>query len=101
MLIKPKKSLGQNYLIDNNILNLMADIGEIKNDDIVLEVGPGTGNLTEKLLLKKPKKIILIEKDKNLSNNLKSLRGMLIPLYLYVETYYSFQCPNGLLQPFF
>ena len=72
MLIKPKKSLGQNYLIDNNILNLMADIGEIKNDDIVLEVGPGTGNLTEKLLLKKPKKIILIEKDKNLSNNLKS-----------------------------
>ena len=72
MLIKPKKSLGQNYLIDNNILNLMADIGEIKNEDIVLEVGPGTGNLTEKLLLKKPKKIILIEKDKNLSNNLKS-----------------------------
>jgi 16S rRNA (adenine1518-N6/adenine1519-N6)-dimethyltransferase len=71
MLIKPKKSLGQNYLIDNNILNLMADIGEIKNEDIVLEVGPGTGNLTEKLLLKKPKKIILIEKDKNLSNNLK------------------------------
>ena len=70
MLIKPKKSLGQNYLIDNNILNLMADIGEIKNEDIVLEVGPGTGNLTEKLLLKKPKKIILIEKDKNLSNNL-------------------------------
>ena len=53
MLIKPKKSLGQNYLIDNNILNLMADIGEIKNEDIVLEVGPGTGNLTEKLLLKK------------------------------------------------
>ena len=51
MLIKPKKSLGQNYLIDNNILNLMADIGDIKNDDIVLEVGPGTGNLTEKLLL--------------------------------------------------
>ena len=71
MLIKPKKSLGQNYLIDNNILNLMADIGEIKNEDIVLEVGPGTGNLTEKLLQKKPKKIILIEKDKNLSNNLK------------------------------
>ena len=71
MLIKPKKSLGQNFLIDNNILNLIADIGEIKNDDIVLEVGPGTGNLTEKLLLKNPKKILLIEKDKNLSKKLK------------------------------
>ena len=71
MLIKPKRSLGQNFLVDNNILNLIADIGEIKNDDIVLEVGPGTGNLTEKLLLKNPKKIFLVEKDKNLSNNLK------------------------------
>ena len=49
MLIKPKRSLGQNFLVDNNILNLIADIGEVKNDDIVLEVGPGTGNLTEKL----------------------------------------------------
>ena len=71
MLIKPKKSLGQNFLVDNNILNLIADVGEVKNDDIVLEVGPGTGNLTEKLLLKNPKKIILIEKDKDLSIKLK------------------------------
>ena len=71
MLINPKKSLGQNFLVDNKILNLIADIGEVKNDDIVLEVGPGTGNLTEKLLLKKPKKILLVEKDKNLSNKLK------------------------------
>ena len=71
MLIKPKRSLGQNFLVDNNILNLIADIGEVKNDDIILEVGPGTGNLTEKLLLKNPKKILLVEKDKNLSNKLK------------------------------
>ena len=67
MLIKPKKSLGQNFLVDNNILDLIADIIKIKNDDIILEIGPGTGNLTEKLLLKNPKKIILIEKDKDLS----------------------------------
>ena len=71
MLIKPKKSLGQNFLVDNNILNLIADVGEVKNDDIVLEVGPGTGNLTEKLLLKNPKKILLVEKDKDLSIKLK------------------------------
>ena len=67
---KPKKSLGQNYLIDKNIVNLIVEIGEIKNNDIVIEVGPGTGNLTEKLILKKPKKLILIEKDKFLANKL-------------------------------
>ena len=68
MKTKPKKSLGQNFLIDKNIINLIVDSGEIKQDDILLEVGPGTGNLTERILLKKPKKLILIEKDKNLAN---------------------------------
>ena len=66
MKIIPKKSLGQNFLIDNNLLELIADLGEINKEDIILEVGPGTGNLTEKLVHKKPKKIIAIEKDKNL-----------------------------------
>tara|TARA_Y100001970_G_scaffold293818_1_gene443483 strand:- start:3235 stop:4032 length:798 start_codon:yes stop_codon:yes gene_type:complete len=71
MLIKPKKSLGQNFLVDNNILNIITDAVKIKKNDIVLEIGPGTGNLTEKLLKKKPKKVILIEKDKYLSSYLK------------------------------
>ena len=64
MHLKPKKSLGQNFLIDQNIINLIVEIGEINNNDIVIEVGPGTGNLTEKIILKEPKKLILIEKDK-------------------------------------
>ena len=63
----PKKSLGQNFLVNEEILNLIADFGEINSNDIVLEVGPGTGNLTEKILKKKPKKLIVVEKDKNLS----------------------------------
>ena len=71
MKILPKKSLGQNFLINNEILNQIADLGKIKSNDIILEVGPGTGNLTEKILKKKPKKIILIEKDKNLTIFLK------------------------------
>ena len=71
MKILPKKSLGQNFLVDKNILNLIADLGEIEPSDIVLEVGAGTGNLTEKILQKKPKKLILVEKDKNLSKFLK------------------------------
>ena len=71
MKFLPKKSLGQNFLIDDKILNKIADLGEINSNDIVLEVGPGTGNLTEKILKKKPKKFIVVEKDKNLSIILK------------------------------
>ena len=57
--------------MDNEILNLIVNLGEINSNDIVLEVGPGTGNLTEKILKKKPKKVIVVEKDKNLSELLK------------------------------
>ena len=71
MKILPKKSLGQNFLIDNEILNMIANLGRVGSNDIVLEVGPGTGNLTEKILKKKPKKLIVVEKDKNLSIILK------------------------------
>ena len=71
MKILPKKSLGQNFLVDNKVLNQIVDLGEIKSNDIVIEVGPGTGNLTEKILQKKPKKLIVIEKDINLSLFLK------------------------------
>ena len=71
MKLKPKKSLGQNFLVDDNIINIITNLGNINNNSTVLEIGPGTGNLTEKLISKKPKRIILIEKDKNLSENLK------------------------------
>ncbi len=68
-MIKPKKSLGQNFLIDQNILKKIVRITEIKNK-FVLEIGPGTGNLTSYILQNKPKKFYVIEKDENLSFNL-------------------------------
>ena len=71
MNVVAKKSLGQNFLIDEKILNLIVSLGNINSNDIVLEVGPGTGNLTEKILKKAPKKIIVVEKDTSLSMNLK------------------------------
>ncbi len=71
----PKKSLGQNFLYDQGILNLIIKNGEIKNDDIILEIGPGTGNLTEQILKKNPKKIIVVEKDKYLSEKLEKKFG--------------------------
>jgi len=69
--ILPKKSLGQNFLTDINIINKIIDIGDINEKDDVLEVGPGTGNLTKEIINKKPKKIFLIEKDKSLYKYLK------------------------------
>ena len=71
MKILPKRSLGQNFLIDENILNIITELGNINNEDLVLEVGPGTGNLTQKILEKKPKNFTVIEKDKKLVDFLK------------------------------
>ena len=69
-MIIAKKSLGQNFLIDENIINKIATLIKIK-DQTLLEVGPGTGKLTNALLKKNPKKIYVIEKDDNLASLLK------------------------------
>ena len=66
----PKKSLGQNFLIDKNIVNKIISLKNIKNQNI-LEIGPGRGALTEKILEKKPKTLTLIEKDLKLYEILK------------------------------
>ena len=66
----PKKSLGQNFLKDKNIIDIIVETGDINTDDIILEVGPGTGNLTEKIITKNPKKIFTVEKDIFLANKL-------------------------------
>jgi 16S rRNA (adenine1518-N6/adenine1519-N6)-dimethyltransferase len=72
VIIKPKKSLGQNFLIDKNIIEKIINTVEISQDNEILEIGPGTGNLTEYILKKKPKKIYVIEKDKDLVLYLKN-----------------------------
>ena len=61
MNIKAKKSLGQNFLIDKNILKKIINIKDISNS-VVLEVGPGTGNLTSFILKKKSKKNLCCRK---------------------------------------
>ena len=69
-MIKAKKSLGQNFLIDKNILEKITNTTKITNK-IVLEVGPGTGNLTSYILKKNPKKLFVIEKDNQLAIDLE------------------------------
>ena len=67
---KPKKSLGQNFLIDKNIAKKIVNLTLINNENII-EIGPGTGFLTDEIIKKKPKKLYLLEKDKSLYLNLK------------------------------
>ena len=68
-MIRTKKSLGQNFLIDREVLEKITNVVQIK-DKTILEVGPGTGNLTSFILKKNPKKIFVIEKDDDLAINL-------------------------------
>ena len=64
---KAKKSLGQNFLIDNNIINKIIKIGNIDKNKTIVEIGCGYGNLTKAIASLEPKKIFAIEKDKKLA----------------------------------
>ena len=70
MFVKAKKSLGQNFLIDREVLEKIVSITDITNKE-VLEIGPGSGNLTTYILKKKPKKLYVVEKDDDLAILLK------------------------------
>ncbi len=70
MFIKAKKSLGQNFLINREVLEKIVSITDITNKE-VLEIGPGSGNLTTYILKKKPKKLYVVEKDDDLAILLK------------------------------
>ena len=72
MRLAPKKSLGQNFLLNKNIIKQIVEVGNITNQSTVIEIGPGTGNLTEEILKKKPKNFFAIEKDKKLYLNLQN-----------------------------
>ena len=68
---EPKKSLGQNFLIDQNIIKKIINQTNIK-DEYIVEIGPGYGSLTDHILRKKPKNLIIIEKDFDIFKFLKN-----------------------------
>ena len=69
-MIKAKRSLGQNFLIDQNVIDKIINIIDIK-DRNVLEIGPGTGSLTQAIIDKNPKKLLVVEKDNDLASLLE------------------------------
>ena len=82
---KHKKSLGQNFLINKTILKKISSLKDFKNQEVV-EVGPGKGYLTEFLIKKKPSKLTLIEKDRELETVLTNLiKNKSINIKLIIE----------------
>jgi len=79
-VIKAKKSLGQNFLIDKNIIDKIINTVPIANNEI-LEVGPGTGNLTKQILKSNPRKMFLVEKDTVLAESLKEIIDERVTIY--------------------
>ena len=74
-MFKHKKKLGQNFLINKEIIKKIADIGKVHKNTNIIEIGPGSGNLTEELLKKNPKEIFALEFDKDLSNYLDKIKN--------------------------
>jgi len=74
-MFKHKKNLGQNFLINKDIIKKIADIGNINNNSNIIEIGPGSGSLTEELLKRNPKKIFAIEFDKDLTIHLDKIKN--------------------------
>ena len=73
-MFRHKKSFGQNFLINKDIIRKIADIGSINKNSNIIEIGPGSGSLTEELLKRNPKKIFAIEFDKDLTNYLEKFK---------------------------
>ena len=74
-MFKHKKHLGQNFLINKKITEKIAEIGIINKDSNILEVGPGTGVLTQELIKRKPRKIFAVEFDKDLKPELEKIKN--------------------------
>jgi len=73
--LKPSKHMGQNFLVEEEVFNKIIRVSSISKKDIVLEIGPGIGNLTQKLI-RKSKKVIAVEKDNKMIKVLKEvIRG--------------------------
>ena len=80
--VRPKKSLSQNFLIDGNILKKIAKLADLQSGDLVIEIGPGPGVLTE-LLLEKGCSVIAIEKDRVFAKSLVALKEKGLPLEVH------------------
>jgi len=96
--MKPKKSLGQNFLRDEKILKKIIEIASIKENDSILEVGPGTGALSFEIA-KKTKNFIMVEKDKFLAEKIaRDLQFPIIDMEKQKEKNWKFKNKKGVIE---
>jgi len=108
--LKPNKKLGQNFLINDNIIKKIITISNILKEDIILEIGPGLGALTESLI-KKAKKVYAVEIDKRLSlyleekfsnyNNLEIINDNILKIDIPFHTKVVSNIPYTITGPIF
>src|SRR4051794_35803164 len=67
---EPRHRFGQNFMVDQNLVRLVADAGRIAPGDLVIEVGPGTGTLTEEIL-SRGAEVVAVEIDRDLAGLLR------------------------------
>lgn len=96
-MINAKKSLGQNFLIDKNIIKKIVALTKIKGRNII-EIGPGKGALTDEILIHQPKTFSLIEKDANLAQQLKLKYSSKKNIKIYNEDILNFNVEKILSQ---
>ena len=94
-MIYAKKSLGQNFLSDRNIIKKIVNTIDINGKNI-LEIGPGTGSLTNEILNKKPKSLLVVEKDGSLAKRLFSKFGKKINFKIFNEDVLDFNFEKNL-----
>ena len=94
----PKRSLGQNFLNDKNIIKKIVSLVNVKNKNIV-EIGPGKGALTSEIIKQKPKTLLIIEKDEKLAKELKKKyqKDKFIKVITYDILNYNSKCQMLLL----
>lgn len=95
--IKPKKGLSQNFLIDGNILRKIVVLSHVKPGDLVIEIGPGPGALTE-LLLEEKARLMAIEKDSILSDALQRFQTTGTDLEIFCSDFLAFPLEQELAQ---
>lgn len=93
--LRPKKGLSQNFLIDGNIIRKIIQVSHVEEGDIVLEIGPGPGSLTEALLQAKAH-VIAVEKDNDLASALKRFKTEENQLDIYCEDVLEFDIKSTL-----
>jgi 16S rRNA (adenine1518-N6/adenine1519-N6)-dimethyltransferase len=91
--ISPKKKLGQNFLVDENILKKILSAAQITKDDIILEIGAGLGALTSKLI-ERAKKVYAYELDETLYRFLKDKFASFSNIHLFNEDILSADLPH-------